>query len=132
MGKGGVGKTTVAAAVALGLSKRGLSDHLTTTDPAAHLKFVLDETGGISMNHIDEAEELKKYQSEVLAKARASGMSDEDIAYVEEDLELSLYPGDRCVPRLCRDRGKGRRSGSGYRHCTYWSYIAIAGIYPKL
>lgn len=86
MGKGGVGKTTVAAAVALGLSKRGLSVHLTTTDPAAHLKFVLDETGGISMNHIDEAEELKKYQSEVLAKARASGMSDEDIAYVEEDL----------------------------------------------
>lgn len=38
------------------------------------------------MSHIDEAEELKKYQSEVLSKAHASGMSDEDIAYVEEDL----------------------------------------------
>lgn len=86
MGKGGVGKTTVAAAVALGLAKRGQKVHLTTTDPAAHLKFVLDETSGVSMSHIDEAGELKKYQSEVVNKARASGMSDEDIAYVEEDL----------------------------------------------
>lgn len=86
MGKGGVGKTTVAAAVALGLAKRGKKIHLTTTDPAAHLKFVLDESSGVSMSHIDEAEELEKYQSEVLAKARASGMGDEDIAYVEEDL----------------------------------------------
>ncbi|MEA4969253.1 MAG: arsenical pump-driving ATPase [Candidatus Pelethousia sp.] len=86
MGKGGVGKTTVAAAVALGLAKRGKNVHLTTTDPAAHLKFVLDEASGVSMSHIDEAEELRKYQSEVLKKARASGMSDEDIAYVEEDL----------------------------------------------
>lgn len=86
MGKGGVGKTTVAAAIALGLSRREEKVHLTTTDPAAHLKFVLDETSGISMSHIDETKELKKYQTEVLSKARASGMSDEDIAYVEEDL----------------------------------------------
>jgi len=86
MGKGGVGKTTVAAAAALGLAKRGKKVHLTTTDPAAHLKFVLDETSGVSMSHIDEAEELMKYQTEVLGKARASGMIDEDIAYVEEDL----------------------------------------------
>ncbi len=86
MGKGGVGKTTVAAAIALGLAKRGRKVHLTTTDPAAHLKFVLTEQDGITMSHIDEAAELKKYQEEVLSKARQNGLSGEDIAYIEEDL----------------------------------------------
>lgn len=85
MGKGGVGKTTVAAAIALGLSKKGKKVHLTTTDPAAHLKFVIEEKVGITMSHIDEKAELKKYQEEVLSKARET-MSEEDIAYIEEDL----------------------------------------------
>ena len=85
MGKGGVGKTTVAAAIAMGLSARGRKVHLTTTDPAAHLKFVIDESNGITTSRIDEQAELKKYQEEVLSKARET-MSDEDIAYVEEDL----------------------------------------------
>ena len=97
MGKGGVGKTACAAAIALGLSKKGKKVHLTTTDPAAHLKFVLDETSGISMSHIDEREELKKYQNEVISKARENGLSDADIAYIEEDLrspctqEISVF-----------------------------------------
>lgn len=97
MGKGGVGKTTVAAAIALGLSKKGKKVHLTTTDPAAHLKYVIDETSGITMSHIDEREELKKYRNEVLSKARENGLSDEDIAYIEEDLrspctqEISVF-----------------------------------------
>lgn len=86
MGKGGVGKTTVAAAIALGLAKRGRKVHLTTTDPAAHLKFVLSEQDGITMSHIDEEIELKKYQEEVLSKARQNGLSGEDLAYIEEDL----------------------------------------------
>ncbi|WP_188400004.1 arsenical pump-driving ATPase [Sporomusa sp. GT1] len=85
MGKGGVGKTTVAAAIALGLSSRGKKVHLATTDPAAHLKFVLDENSGVTMSYIDEQEELRKYQQEVLDKARET-MSEDDVAYVEEDL----------------------------------------------
>lgn len=97
MGKGGVGKTTVAAAIALRLSKCGKKVHLATTDPANHLKFVLEEQNGITMSHIDEAAELKKYQNEVLAKAQENNMSDEDIAYIKEDLrspctqEIALF-----------------------------------------
>ena len=86
MGKGGVGKTTIAAAIALGLAKKGRQVHLTTTDPAAHLNFVLKETAGITMSHIDEQEELKKYQEEVLMNARINGISEADIAYIQEDL----------------------------------------------
>lgn len=86
MGKGGVGKTTIAASIALKLAARGQKVHLATTDPAAHLNFVLDENPNITMSHIDEAAELAKYQDEVLTKARNSGLSDSDIAYIEEDL----------------------------------------------
>lgn len=85
MGKGGVGKTSVAAAIALGLSAKGQKVHLTTTDPAAHLKFVIDESSGITMSRIDEHAELEKYRDLVLSKARET-MSEDDIAYVEEDL----------------------------------------------
>lgn len=85
MGKGGVGKTTIAAAIALGLAEKGEKVHLTTTDPAAHLKFVVKENNKITMSHIDEKEELKKYQEEVLSKAGET-MSEEDMAYVQEDL----------------------------------------------
>ncbi|RKD30346.1 arsenical pump-driving ATPase [Lacrimispora algidixylanolytica] len=85
MGKGGVGKTTLAAAIALGLSEKGQKVHLTTTDPAAHLKFVLDENSSITMSHIDEHVELARYQNEILSKAQET-MSEEDIAYIEEDL----------------------------------------------
>ncbi|MBS2904969.1 AAA family ATPase, partial [Klebsiella pneumoniae] len=62
MGKGGVGKTTVAAAIAIGLAKKGKRVHLTTTDPAGHLKYVLDESYGITLSNIDEKEELEKYK----------------------------------------------------------------------
>ena len=85
MGKGGVGKTTIAAAIAMGLSARGRKVHLTTTDPASHLKFDIGASRGITMSRIDEHAELEKYKEEVLSKARET-MSGEDLAYVEEDL----------------------------------------------
>lgn len=85
MGKGGVGKTTIAAAIAIALSKKGKKVHLTTTDPAAHLKFVLDESYGITLSSIDEKEELEKYKETVLSKARET-MGEDDLSYVEEDL----------------------------------------------
>ncbi len=85
MGKGGVGKTSIAAAIAYGLAKKGEKVHLTTTDPAAHLKFVINESNGITMSHIDEKAELIKYQVEILTEARKT-MSANDVAYIEEDL----------------------------------------------
>ena len=86
MGKGGVGKTTIAAAIALVLAKRGERVHLATTDPAAHLKFVLDEGSGIRTSYIDEKKELKKYQEDVIREAMAGGIAPADLDYIKEDL----------------------------------------------
>ncbi len=85
MGKGGVGKTSIAAAIALELSKKGKRVHLATTDPAAHLKYVISERENITVSNIDEENELAKYRDEVLLKARET-MGGDDIAYIEEDL----------------------------------------------
>jgi arsenite/tail-anchored protein-transporting ATPase len=85
MGKGGVGKTTIAAAVASGMARKGAKVHLTTTDPAANIKFIIEESNEITVSRIDEEAELVKYKEEVLTRARET-MGEDDIAYVEEDL----------------------------------------------
>lgn len=85
MGKGGVGKTTMASAIAKGLVAKGEKVHLTTTDPANHLTGMIREDDLLTISHIDEEEELRKYQEEVLENAKKT-MSDEDLEYIKEDL----------------------------------------------
>lgn len=86
MGKGGVGKTTIAAAIALALNEKGQKVHLATTDPADHLKYIISERDNLTISYIDEDKELESYREEVLGKAKEDGASEEDIDYIEEDL----------------------------------------------
>jgi arsenite-transporting ATPase len=68
MGKGGVGKTTVAAALALGLIQRNKTVHLSTTDPAAHLAGTLNgEVPGLNLSRIDPKVETQRYIEKVMA-----------------------------------------------------------------
>ena len=68
MGKGGVGKTTIAAAVAIGLVERGYKVHLSTTDPAAHLAGTLaGEVDGLRVDRIDPAAETERYVEKIMA-----------------------------------------------------------------
>jgi arsenite-transporting ATPase len=86
MGKGGVGKTTVAAAIALELAQRGHAVLLSTTDPAAHVAWTLQESlPGLTVSRIDPELEVKRYRDEVLAKAGVH-LDAAGKAMLEEDL----------------------------------------------
>lgn len=94
MGKGGVGKTTVASAIALALAERGHRVHLATTDPATHLESTLssakrlDQTivgDKFTMESIDPEEECANYRKEVMTSA-GSDLDDSGRALLEEDL----------------------------------------------
>jgi arsenite-transporting ATPase len=85
MGKGGVGKTTIAAAIAAELARRGFPVHLTTTDPAAHVAAAMgDAIPGVCVTRIDAVHETAVYADEMLATA--SGLDARSRALLEEDL----------------------------------------------
>ncbi|HBW7212453.1 arsenical pump-driving ATPase [Klebsiella aerogenes] len=86
MGKGGVGKTTVAASVAVSLAKRGYKVHLTTSDPAAHLSYTLDGSlPNLQVSRIDPKVETERYRRFVLEN-QGKGLDAEGLAVLEEDL----------------------------------------------
>ncbi len=109
MGKGGVGKTTLAAAVAVELAHRGLPVHLTTSDPAAHLAQTLDGTlGNLTISRIDPHEVTARYREHVMA-TRGANLDAEGRAMLEEDLrspcteEIAVF---QAFSRIIREAGK--------------------------
>ncbi|AZV42435.1 arsenical pump-driving ATPase [Peribacillus asahii] len=89
MGKGGVGKTTVASAIAVGLVEKGHRVHLTTTDPAAHLDYQFQSNHlnqNLTISSINPKVEVEKYKAEVLAKS-SENLDEAGLAYLKEDLE---------------------------------------------
>lgn len=86
MGKGGVGKTTVAASIARELAARGRNVVLTTTDPAAHVaEAVGDAPANLSVERIDPVAEVEKYRAEVM-ETTGKNLDADGLALLEEDL----------------------------------------------
>jgi len=85
MGKGGVGKTTMAAAIATELARRGLKVHLSTTDPAAHVAAAAGQLTGLQVNRIDPRAETRAYVEEVMAST-GKDLDANGRALLEEDL----------------------------------------------
>ncbi|HDI1211636.1 TPA: arsenical pump-driving ATPase [Aeromonas hydrophila] len=109
MGKGGVGKTTLAAAVAVELASRGLPVHLTTSDPAAHLGETLaGALPSLEVSRIDPHAETERYRAQALATKGAS-LDAQGRALLEEDLrspcteEIAVF---QAFSRIIREAGK--------------------------
>jgi arsenite/tail-anchored protein-transporting ATPase len=109
MGKGGVGKTTMAAAVAVELAGRGLPVHLTTSDPAAHLTETLNGSlENLTVSRIDPQAETERYQQHVL-KTKGAQLDAEGRALLEEDLrspcteEIAVF---QAFAHVIREAGK--------------------------
>jgi arsenite-transporting ATPase len=86
MGKGGVGKTTIAAAIAVALARRGHQVHLTTTDPAAHVEGTLHgAVDGLRVSRIDPVKATQEYRDRILA-TKGKNLDDAGRAALHEDL----------------------------------------------
>ena len=107
MGKGGVGKTTVAAAIAVMLARRGHAVHLSTTDPAAHVAQTLaGQVNGLTLSKIDPTAETAAYQAEVM-QAQGGQMNAAGRALLEEDLRSP------CTEEIAVFRAFAREVGNG-------------------
>jgi arsenite-transporting ATPase len=108
MGKGGVGKTTVAAALAVGLVQRGKSVHLSTTDPAAHLSVTLaGELPGLKVDRIDPAVETQRYVDKIMA-AKGPHLDAQEKALMLEDLRSPCTEEVAVFHAFARVVGEGR------------------------
>ena len=86
LGKGGVGKTTIAAAIAVELASRGHPVHLTTTDPAAHLAMTVEsDIPSLTVSRIDPNDERERYRHHVM-ETQGGSLDDAGRALLEEDL----------------------------------------------
>jgi arsenite-transporting ATPase len=109
MGKGGVGKTTVAAAIAVMLAKRGHPVHLSTTDPAAHVAQTLaGQVDGLTLSKIDPAAETAAYQAEVM-QAQGAAMDAAGRALLEEDLRSPCTEEIAVFRAFAREVGQGTK-----------------------
>jgi arsenite/tail-anchored protein-transporting ATPase len=109
MGKGGVGKTSLAAALAVGLADRGHPVHLATTDPAAHLEAALpDALDRVRVSRIDPEVETRAYQERVLAR-RGADLDAEGRRLLEEDLESPCTEEVAVFHAFSRLVNEGRR-----------------------
>lgn len=107
MGKGGVGKTTVAAAIAVQLARNGHQVHLSTTDPAAHVAQTLaGQVAGLTLSRIDPAAETAAYQQEVL-RAQGTAMDAAARALMEEDLRSPCTEEIAVFRAFAREVGRG-------------------------
>lgn len=110
MGKGGVGKTTVAAALAVMLARRGHAVHLSTTDPAAHVAQTLQgQVEGLTLSKIDPAAETAAYQSEVM-HAQGAAMDAAGRALLEEDLRSPCTEEIAVFRAFAREVAQGQNS----------------------
>ncbi len=109
MGKGGVGKTTLAAALAVELARRGHPVHLTTSDPAAHLAETLDGAlPELTVSRIDPHVETERYRQHVL-DTKGKTLDAQGRALLEEDLrspcteEIAVF---QAFSRIIREAGR--------------------------